>query len=306
SMVILPGNKNLVALDAETGALRWMLIEQDLNGSYVLDASMIDTILYIRTGGSRIEYSYDVKKEKLQKKKVWEEDEYTLLAVDTSNGKVLWKKVFEFDPSMLFPSYSITHYNVGDTSLLFASEKFLYSLSLQQNALRWSFEFADSGIGSYSYDELFRQSSYWEGESMMARDSLRYYSDSNFTYQSKQIAGQKYHTGISRVLQVNYDPSLNSLIVVGEDGVASVNSLTGKRLWYYEWDYSDNSIQYRPMFIKNNLFYCINKRAVLLNLTTGNVVWQTELDKEAGIFIMPDCSSVIFIYKDEIAGAAIP
>ncbi|MBI2429445.1 MAG: PQQ-binding-like beta-propeller repeat protein [Ignavibacteriales bacterium] len=306
SMVILPGNKNLVALDTETGTLRWMLIEQDLNGSYVLDAAMIDTILYARTGGSRTEYSYDAKKEKLQTKKIWEEDDYSLLAVDTSNGKVLWKKEFEFDPSPLFPAYSVSGYTVGDTLLLFGSEKFLYTLSLKKNALRWSFEFSDSGIGSYSYDELFRQSSYWEGEHMMAKDSLRYFTDSNFAYLPKDIAGEKYHSGISRVLQVNYAPSLNSLIALGEDGVTSINPLTGKRLWYYEWDYSDNSVQYRPMFIKNNLFYCINKMATLLNLSTGKIVWQTELDKETGVFIMPDCSSVLFIYKDEISGGAIP
>lgn len=306
SMAMLPGNKNLVALDTATGVLRWMLIEQDLNGSYLLDAALIDTILYVRTGGSKTEYSYDEKKEKLQIKKLWEEDDFTLLAVDTSNGKVLWKREFDSDPSQLFPAYSVSGYHVADTAILYASEKFLYSLSLGNNALNWSFEFADSGIGSFSYDDLFGQSSYWEGEDLIAKDSISYFSDKNTPYLTKQIAGEKYQTGISRLLQVNYSPSRNSLVAAGEDGIAAVDPSTGRRLWYYEWDYSDKSVQYRPMFVKNNLFYCINKKAVLLNITTGAEVWHAELDKETGIFLMPDCSSVIFIYKDEISGAAIP
>lgn len=306
SMHIVAGNKNLVALNAETGSLRWMLIEQDLSGSYAIDAEMIDTILYVRTGGSKIEYSYDQKKEKLKMEKLWEEEEYTLLAVDTSSGKVLWKKEFDADPTTLFPSYTLFGYHVGDTTLLYGSEKFLYCASLKKNSLLWSFEFSDSGIGSYSYDDLFKQSSYWDGEGMLAKDSLHYFSDQNFPYITKGIVGEKYHTGITRALQVNYSPSLNSLIALGDDGVAAIDAGTGKRLWFYEWDYSAKSIQYRPMFIKNNLFYCINEKATLLNLKTGKVVWETEIDKEAGIFIVPNCSSVLFIHKDELRGSIIP
>lgn len=305
STVILAGNKNVVALNSKTGTLNWMLIEDDLNDSYALDFSLVGGTLYIRTGGRKINYTYDQKKEKLQLKKVWEEDEYALLAIEPVSGKVRWKRDFDFNPWMIFPDYAVARYTVTDSLLLYGSEKFLYALSLNNNAQRWMFEFSDSGVGKLAYDDMYKPSSYWNGEYLMNNDSLHYYFDSNTTFLAKEIAGEKYLWGVSRILQVNYSPSTNSLVAVGDDGIAAINPTNGMRLWHYEWDYNDDAIYYRPMFIKDKLFYCINEKATLLNLKTGKVVWQTVLDKETGIFLMPDCSSVIFIYKDEISGAPI-
>lgn len=305
SILILAGNKNVVALHSKTGRLLWMLIEDDLNGSYALEFALVGKSFLIRTGGRKISYTYDQKKEKLQMKKAWEEDDYLLLAVEPTTGKVLWKKNFDFDPWTIFPEYSVVRYSIGDSLLLYGSEKFLYTLSLKNGNSRWAFEFSDSGVGKLAYDNIYKPSSYWSGEYLMHKDSLLYYADSNTTLVTKELAGEKYHWGVSRMLQVNYSPSTNSLIAIGDDGIAAINPTNGRRLWRYEWDYNDDAVQYRPMFIKDKLFYCIKEKATLLHLATGKLVWQTVLDKETGIFLMPDCSSVIFVYKDEISGAPI-
>jgi len=178
NIMLLPGNKNLVALDAATGALKWMHIDQDLNGGYVFEMTMVDSILYLRTGGFKEEFSYDKKKEKLSKKKLWEDEAYSVLAVDTSDGKIFWKKDFESDPGRIFHDYSVLNYSTDSDAILYGDEKFLYSISTaKKGMLNWQFEFSDSGIAKMNYDNLYRQSTLWSGERLLSYDANEFKKD---------------------------------------------------------------------------------------------------------------------------------
>jgi outer membrane protein assembly factor BamB len=309
SVKFLPGNRNLVAIDTAAASLRWMLIEQDLSKSYVLDMALVDSVLYVRTGGMKKEITYDEKTKKIQTKVVWEEDDYTLLAVDPATGKIYWKKTFSDDPVLLFPHYSISRYITANGNVLYGSPKFLYAQSLQKkkaDSLQWKFEFADSGIGKYSYDELAQSTTYWDNERITPGNSCTYAAEPSVSFSSRTIAGGKFSTGVSRTLQVNYCSSSNSLIAIGEDGIASIDPVNGRMKWYYEWDYSDDDIQYRPVFLNDHLFFFMNGRVDLLNLKNGKISASFKADKESGVFIMPNSSAVVLIYKDEVTGVRIP
>jgi outer membrane protein assembly factor BamB len=309
NVLLLPGKKNLVALNAETGTIRWMLIEQDLGGSYVFDMALIDSILYVKTGGFKQEFTYDQKKEKAVVKKIWEEDDYLLLAVDTSSGKIYWKKEFKSDPGRIFHDYSLAHYSKDGKQLFFGSEKFLYSLALfpaKRDSINWLFEFSDSGIGKMNYDDLFLQSTYWSSEQFLSADSSGFGNDSLITLSSSEKIGESFTHSISKIIHVNYSKNNNRLLLVGEDGIASVNPINGKRLWYYEWEFSAKAVHHRPMILKDNIFYFIDGKISLINVDSGKIVWQSKLDKENSVFIMPDRSSIIAIEKDVVSGFVIP
>jgi outer membrane protein assembly factor BamB len=307
--LLLPGNKNLVAMNSEAGKIQWMLVEQDLGGSYVFDMALIDSILYVKTGGFKQEFSYDPKKEKLGTKKMWEEDDYLLLAVDTSNGKIYWKKEFKSDPGRIFHDYSLAHYSKDGKHLFFGSEKFLYSLALfpaKKDSITWSFEFSDSGIGKMNYGDLYLQSTYWNGERAMTEDISGFRNDSLITLSSSMNIGESFTHSVSKIIHCTYDNRSDKLLVFGEDGIASVNPTTGKRLWYYEWDFSAKAVHHRPMILKDNIFYFIDGKITLINIDSGKIVWQTKLDKKNVIFIMPDRSSIIAIENDVVTGFIIP
>ena len=315
-ILLLPGNKNLVALNAETGAIQWLLVEEDLGGSFVFDMAMIDSILYVKTGGFKQEFKYDPKKEKVEAKKMWEEDDYQLLAVDTSTGKIHWKKEFKSDPGRIFHDYSVTKYSKDGKQLFFGSEKFLYSLALfpaqrvesstKKDSINWSFEFADSGIGKMKYDDLYLQSNYWNSERLLTQDSSGFGNDTLIPLSSSVSIGESFTHSISKIIHATYSSHNNKLLVFGEDGIASVNPENGKRLWLHEWDFSAKAVHYRPIILRDNIFYFIDGKMVLINIDTGKIVWQTTLDKENSLFIMPDRSSIIAIEKDEVTGFVIP
>ncbi len=311
NILVVPGNKNLIALDAASVSLKWMLIEHDLNESYVFDMAMIDTVLYVRTGGFSQEFSYDEKKEKLNDKKLWEEDTYSLMAIDTSDGKIHWKKEFESDPGRIFHDYSILNYSYDSGRFFYGDEKFLYSLSLSlspvhKGSIKWKFEFSDSGIGNMNYDDLFGLSTHWSGERYLHADSSRFKTDEMNPIKYSVAVNETLNISVSKIIHINYSRTKDKLIVFGEDGIASVNTATGKRDWYYEWDFSAKAVHYRPMVLKNNIFYFIDGNASLLNLNTGKIVWTSKLDKENALFIMPDRSSIIAIEKDVVTGFVIP
>ena len=309
NILLLPGNKNLVSVNAETGKIHWMLVEEDLGGSYVFDMAMIDSILYVKTGGIKQEFTYDPKKEKVDKKKIWEEDDYLLLAVDTSSGKIHWKKEFKSDPGRIFSDYSMAQYSKDGKQLFFGSEKYLYSLALfpaKKDSINWSFEFSDSGIGKMNYDDLYLQSTYWNGERAMTEDLSGFRNDSLITLSSSEKVGEAFTHSISKIIHVDYDRNSNRLLAFGEDGIASINPVNGKRIWHHEWDFSAKAIHHRPMILKDNIFYYIDGKMVLINIESGKIVWQSKLDKDNSIFIMPDRSSIIAIKKDVVTGFHIP
>jgi outer membrane protein assembly factor BamB len=308
SLKILPGNKNLVALDTANASLKWMLIEQDLFSSYVIDMALADSMLYLRTGGTKVEYVRDEKKDKVERNVVWEEDDYSLIAVNAGTGMVYWKKKLTDDPAPIFPSYHIAQYILKNGDLLYGTEKFLFAQSMQTkkaDSLRWKFEFSDSGVGAYSYDELLQSSMLWNGELFGEGDECRYQTEEIVPFSSRTIAGEKFVSGYSRILQVNYCLNGNSLIAIGDDGIASIDPENGKMKWYYEWDYSAGDVLYRPVFVSDHLFYVMNGKADLLNLKTGRIAASVKIDKESGIFIMPNGSAVIMLYKDELTGIRI-
>ncbi|MDP1676529.1 MAG: hypothetical protein Q8L88_06650 [Bacteroidota bacterium] len=309
NILLLPGNKNLVALNAETGKIQWMLIEQDLAGGYIFDMAMIDSVLYIKTGGFKQEFTYDSKKEKVETKKIWEEDDYQLIAVDPSSGKIYWKKEFDSDPGRIFHDYSIAHYSKNDKQLFYGSEKFLYSLALfpgKKDSTNWSFEFSDSGIGKMNYDDLYLQSTNWNGERLLSEDPSGYRNDSLYTLSSSLHIDESFTHSISKIIHVTYSKNSDRLLLFGEDGIASVNPINGKRLWHHEWDFSAKAVHHRPMILKDGIFYFIDGKMVLINIDSGKIVWQSKLDKENSIFIMPDYSSIIAIEKDVVTGFIIP
>jgi outer membrane protein assembly factor BamB len=306
NLVFIPGNKNLVTLDATTGALRWMLIEQDLKGSYILDMAIVDTVLYVRTGGMKMEYKYDAKKDKLSQDKLWEEDDYTLVAVDTATGKVLWKREFEMDPGRVFHSYSVERYVKGAAQIFFADEKFLYSASLdpmKKGMLTWKFEFSDSGTGNMDYDDLTQRSRAWKHEPAATPEEI---NEGRFPLKEGTVAGESFTTFLSKVLHVEYDRTDDRIYIFGDDGIAAVNTTNGRKVWFYEWDYNAKALHQRPVRLNGSIFYVIDGQGVLLNSATGKVTATVKVDKESGVFIMPDRSSVVIIDKDEVTGIAIP
>jgi outer membrane protein assembly factor BamB len=305
-LILCPGNKNLTVLDAATGALRWMLIEQDLNGGYIFDMAMIDTVLYVRSGGFKQEFKYDKKKDKIARNTVWEEDDYVLLAVDTSSGKVLWKRQFEMDPGRVFPSYSIGRYAKGMSNLFISDDQFLYSISLdpmRKGMMTWKFEYSDSGIGTMEYDDLFQRSTRWSRENALTPEQEK---EGFFPLLESSVAGESFTTSLFKIIHVEYDHQNDRLFLFGDDGLAAVNSSTGRMNWYYEWDYDTKSIQQQPVHLKDHLFYVMDGSGVVLNATKGTVIATTKVDAKSGVFIMPDRDSVIVVDGDEITGFVIP
>ncbi|MFA6456970.1 MAG: PQQ-binding-like beta-propeller repeat protein, partial [Bacteroidota bacterium] len=308
-LIMLPGNKNLVALDAVTGVLRWKLGELDLNKSYIFDMAMIDTVLYVRTGGYKQEFSYDAKKDKISTKKLWEEDDYALIAVDTSTGKVLWKRDFDMDPSRIFHDYSISQYTKDNAFLFYSDEKFLYSLSLdpaRKGMLAWKFEFSDSGVGTMDYSDLYQQATHWNGENAMHPNYTDLKHGEIFPFKHTVAAGETLVTSMSKVLCCDYNKASGFLVVFGEDGIAAIDPSTGRKSWFYEWDYSAKAVHHRPVQLKENIFYVVDGVAAVLNLQNGAVVAQTKLGKSNAVFVMPDQSTVIAIDQDEVTGIVIP
>ncbi|MFZ4619557.1 MAG: PQQ-binding-like beta-propeller repeat protein [Bacteroidota bacterium] len=307
NLILLPGEKKLVALNAETGAVKWMHIEQDLNEGFVFEMNMIDTVLYVRTGGFKPEFVYDEKKEKLSEKKLWEDEGYSIMAVDTADGKIYWKKTFEDDPGRIFLDYSLSNYTSDSSQLFTADEKFLYSYSTaNKGSLSWKFEFSDSGIGSFDYKALYRLSKAWSGEEALQSDSAQYRKDETVVLKKMEMISGTSNSVVSKVLHADYSKVMDRLIVIGEDGIAAVDTKKGKRLWFYEWDYDEKTIHQRPIALKNHLFYTVDGKAALLNMTTGKLVWSAKVDKAAQIYIMPDRSSVVTVEKDEVNGYIIP
>ncbi|MDD8019486.1 MAG: PQQ-binding-like beta-propeller repeat protein, partial [Bacteroidota bacterium] len=309
NLLIIPGNKNLIALNSVTGALRWMLIKEDLKGSYVFDMAMVDTVLYIRTGSYREEFTYDEKKGKVKPKKMWDEDAYALFAIDTATGNMHWKKEFADDPGRIFPEYSIARYVVDNKFLLYGDEKFLYALPLQtkkRDSLQWQFEFSDSGIGKLKYGNLHHLSTRWSHEGAVNSDTVGFYCDSFQVLSTASATGELFEKGISKVLGITYNSLQNKLVAFGEDGIASINPETGKREWYYEWDFNDKKIYHRPEFIGNDIFYFIDGKMTLLNGVMGAPIWQVKTDGDSQVFMMPNKKAVITVLKDEVSGFVIP
>lgn len=307
NIILLPGEKKLVALDATTGAVKWMHIEQDLSESFVHEMFMVDTILYLRTGGYRPEFTFDEKKNKLSEKKLWEDEGYSIIAVDTADGKIHWMKRFEEDPGRIFLDYSIEKYMTDSSAIFAADEKFMYSFSsAKKGALNWKFEFSDSGIGSMDYASLYRISTAWRGETNLLADSSRYGTDAKHVLNTSGALLDSVQTVVSKVLHANYSKVSDRLFVIGDDGMAAINTDSGKMLWFHEWDYDEKSIAQRPIVLKDHLFYAVDGKAALISILTGKKLWSAEIDKEAQIYIMPDRSSVIAIEKDEVNGFVIP
>ena len=306
-LLILPGEEKLVALDATSGMLKWMLVEQDLNGGYVFETAMVDTILYVRTGGARYTFQYDPKKNKLSEKRVWENDVYTILAVDTTDGKVYWKKEFDQDPGRLFLDYSVGSYH-SDSGLVFVgSPKFLTALDMaKKGAVRWNFEFSDSGTGKYSYEDLHRLSTIWSGEVTTIDDSVGTLGNDTVLVHTVPAVSGTMNTIVSKNLFIAYSKPLNRIVVVGDDGIAGVDPQKGKRVWIHEWSYDEKAVQHRPVVLKDNLFYAVDGKAALINIVTGKMVWQAKIGKSQAIYIMPDRSSIVTVDEDVVNGFIVP
>ncbi|NUN71066.1 MAG: PQQ-binding-like beta-propeller repeat protein, partial [Bacteroidetes bacterium] len=305
-LIIIPGNKKVVALDATTGALRWMLIEQDLSNSYVFDIKMVDTVLYLRTGAHKQQYAYDEKREKISVEDLWEEDDYTLIAVDTGKGKVHWTRKFDGDPGHAFLAYSLNRFTKGNTQIFAADESYLYSIALdtsKHRTLGWKFEYSDSGVGSMDLKHLYQRSEYWNGEGDVAAAQR---GDVHLVTKTASYVGEGFTTALMKFLQIELDQEADRLYLYGDDGIASVNATTGRVAWLYEWDYNIKAIKHRPVHLKGHLFYAMDGKAVLLNKTNGKVTATTDADKEQGLFIMPDHGSVIIIDGDEVHGMVVP
>lgn len=307
NIILLPGEKKLVALDASTGTVKWMHIEQDLADSYVHEMVMIDTILYVRTGGYRPEFAFDEKKSKLTEKKLWEDEGYSIIAVDTADGKIHWKKSFEEDPGRIFLDYSIAGFITDSGNIFAADEKFLYSISAsKKGAVNWKFEFSDSGVGSMDYQSLYRSSTAWRGEDLLLPDSSKYSVDQKKVLRTSGALLDSMQTVVSKVLHADYSKVSDRLFVIGDDGIAAIDTEKGKRLWFHEWDYDEKTIAQRPIVLKDHLFYAVDGKASLISILTGKKLWSAEVDNAAQIYIMPDRSSVITIEKDEVNGYVIP
>ncbi len=309
NVLLLPGDKKLVALDATTAEIKWMLIEQDLEKSYIFDMAMVDTVLYVRTGAYRDKFEYDEKRDKIKHDELWEESGYALLAVDTATGKVHWKKTFDRDPGRVFHSYAIAGATHGSQRLFYSDDEFLYSLSLDTSMFgktEWAFEYSDSGAGSLDYDGLHQLSSAWSKESALRPDSSLVPDDERYPIKQTRFLGETFTTFLSKILHVAYVPGHEKLIVFGDDGIVSVDPATGRRVWSYEWDYNKKAVHHRPMFLNNHIFYFIDGTAVVLNYHTGALVSETSLNKKNPVFIMPNRSSVIAIDGDEVTGIVIP
>jgi len=306
NIIIVPGNKKVVALDATTGALRWMLIEQDLYDSYVFDMHMVDSVLYLRTGAHKQQFQYDVKREKISADDLWEEDDYALLAVDTAKGKVHWKRKFESDPGHSFLAYSLSRFAKGKTQFYAADESYLYAISMdtsKHQRLGWTFEFSDSGVGSLDYKQLYQRSEYWDGEGDVVTAQS---GDVHLVTKSAVYNGEKFTTALMKFLQVELDREADRLYIFGDDGIGSVNATTGRVAWVHEWDFNVKSIKHRPVHLKGQLFYAMDGKAVLLNKASGKVTVETDVAAEQGLFIMPDHSSVIIVDGDELHGLVVP
>lgn len=306
SVKILPGHRKLVAIDTAAASLAWMLIEQDLKDGAVTDMALADTLLLLRTGGIKRDYTYDEKKKKTESKIAWDEDDAALIAVDVRTGRVVWSRELDEHPGLLFPSYSMSRFMVNGSGLLYATRKFLHLQAVQPkkaDSLRWSFEFADSGVGTYDLGELFVPASFWTKE---PPGNGRFTQDPNILFTTAAVAGEPYGSGVSRVLQVNWDPEAGTLILIGEDGVASVDPATGRKRWLREWSYSDDAVSYRPLFLRDQLFSFVKGSAELVSLKTGKLTYGIRTDAESGVFVMPDASAVIFVHKDEISALVVP
>lgn len=57
-----------------------------------------------------------------------------------------------------------------------------------------------------------------------------------------------------------------------------------------------------PQTVKNRLVYCVKNKLTLLDLSTGNKLWQAEEADRAGFFFAPDETSLYSIDDEDICG----
>lgn len=310
NLVFLAGDEKLVGFNLDDGKVLWTLGEE---AGFVTDLKLIDGVLHTKFG--KQDYNVFLKKDDVEVKKAFSEDPFGFMAIDASNGTVLWKTNSEVDPSLQTPQFSLENYYDEKTNrLYFSDDENVYALKFGKNggAYDWKYNFKSNSLGEMEYDESFAIQEKWIGSVPRTRTSTTYigggwsmkttsttggYNDeaagrfleeaaNSDLYTTYTSWGNIYGVSAKKCLKVMYGENL--LLVIAPEGFAMLNAADGSEAWKSEWDYASDEVSYVPKVIRNSIIYCLDENLVSLDLSNGNKKWNAEESVKAKYFLSPN------------------
>lgn len=266
-VVYVAGNDRILAFEIATGKMRWQTPADFKGQPFAL--SMIGDLLYAKLGSQRYTVTYTLgdqsmmayytssaRKDKLDLSKDWVSEPHGIVAIDPSNGTVVWNYSMEADPALAAGNFSVNGnklaYSFQFDDAVDASKQFLYLCDLERvHAVTlgrsggrdaWTTPLSDVGLGEIDLDDAFGYD-----------------------------VDQERLTQPVRMLVDN-----TSILVMGQQAIGRLDLRSGKPAWVHEWKYDREEVQYAPLYVDRGLVYGLHGHVKHVDLATGTVYWDHE------------------------------
>jgi outer membrane protein assembly factor BamB len=325
-VMYLPGNGRVVAFDLSAGKRLWT-VEKELNKGYPTEIEFIEGTVYLKLGKDPV--TARLEKGKVKVDSPWEHEPHGFAAIDAGTGKLLWKHDLKYDPGILLPQYSLkNYYNPATRQLYFADEENLYALGLRPDGgkIDWKLDLDKAKLGELPKKKIYAVNRISLGMKQRSFSTTQSIGGGMAIQSTHTVGGvqeeqlQKFIDDVEdaemmekfedfftiwgvtarRCLRIMFDTE--NILVIGSDGIGLVDAAKGTTKWVSEWDYDYEDIQYVPRILNGKLVYCLDRKMVALDLSTGKEVWKAKEVKDPKFFPAPDEAFLFSIDKDIIKG----
>lgn len=328
SYFLISGNIRTALYDINKKERIW--ISDEYEEKYIVDASLKTDVLYLKYGF----VDFDIKLSppgligwfgaSIEVKENRDEDPYGIMGLDPKNGKLLWNKELEVDPSFATPSFSIDrYYSNKNKTILFTDEEQIYSLG-PTGEFNWKRNYADIGIGNIEYDNIYSVSEEFLAHEYKTKTTYEGYSyDIEVTRTFNSISPEGIEKFMSQMgksdASLVYKSGRNywganakktlglfvydsDILVMASEGIARIDRLSGDVKWSTNWDYDPDDVAMTPIFLGDKLAYSFSEKLELIDYATGKKLWSAEEDSESKFLISPTGTFIFSIDEEDIKG----
>jgi len=325
---IVPGSIRTALYDIDKKERIW--ISDEYEEKYIVDASLKTDVLYLKYGY----IDFDIKLSppgligwfgaSIEVKEKRDEDPYGIMGLDSKNGKLLWNKELEVDPSFATPLFSIDrYYSDKNKTILFTDEEQIFSLG-PTGEFNWKRNYADIGIGNIEYDNIYSVSEEFLAHEYKTKTTYEGYSyDIEVTRTFNSISPEGIEKFMSQMgksdASLVYKSGRNywganakktlglfvydsDILVMASEGIARIDRLSGDVKWSTKWDYDPDDVAMTPIFLGDKLAYSFSEKLELIDYATGKKLWSAEEDSESKFLISPTGTFIFSIDEEDIKG----